>query len=62
MEDIVRVLRIVEYTGPRGAVEVSVANSIHGERRIIRTDGVLTIRASTIGTYPEILTTTKDAE
>lgn len=51
-EDTVRVLRILEYTGPRSVVEKTVSRSITGEV----THGSLTIRAATIGQYPEILT------
>lgn len=54
-EDIVRVLRIVEYTGPRSWVEKAVANSIHGERSFRHAGIECIIRAGTIGTYPEIL-------
>lgn len=51
-EDIVRVLRVLEYVGPRKWVEHTVAISIHGEKRV----GVgMTIRAATVGAYPEIL-------
>jgi hypothetical protein len=51
-EDKVRVLRVIEYVGPRSWVEHTVANSIQGEKRI----GVDTvIRAATLGTFPEIL-------
>lgn len=57
-EDTVRVLRILEYTGPRGKVEELVAKSIHGERRISNrhdpSRGIV-IRAATIGNYPEVL-------
>lgn len=52
MEDTVRVLRVIEYAGPRSRVEEAVANSIHGEKDAGRG---LTIKAATIGTYPEIL-------
>lgn len=51
-EEIIRVLRVVEYVGPRAWVEETVARSIHGEKRL-NDDRV--IRAATIGTYPEIL-------
>ena len=51
-EDIVRVLRIVEYVGPRSKIEVQLAGSIHGQRS--PGNGV-TIRAATLGLYPEIL-------
>lgn len=53
--DIVRVLRIVEYVGPREAIEKQVANSIHGSRTYPTRFGEVTIRAATIGEYPEIL-------
>ena len=51
-EDIVRVLRILEYEGPRSSVEETIARSIHGEK--VGGKG-LTIRAATLGTYPEII-------
>lgn len=51
-EDIVRVLRVIEYVGPRERVEQVVAKSIHGEKDAGRG---LMIRASTVGAYPEIL-------
>lgn len=50
-EDIVRILRVIEYVGPRSAIENQVMGSIHGER----TFGVVTIKAATVGTFPEIL-------
>lgn len=52
MEDVVRVLRVIEYSGPRSRVEDTVAKSIHGERDI---GNGLIIRAATVGTFPEIL-------
>jgi hypothetical protein len=52
MEDIVRVLRVIEYVGPRDKIEKQLANSLHGPRDC--GNGV-TIRAATIGSYPEIL-------
>ena len=55
-EDIVRVLRIVEYEGPRSWVEIAVSTAIHGEKRL----GEGTIRVATIGTYPEILAAGKE--
>lgn len=56
MSDLVRVLRIVEYVGPREWVESTVAKSIHGERDCSPYTGTrCVIRAATIGTYPEIL-------
>jgi hypothetical protein len=57
--DIVRVLRVIEYVGPRADVERTIANSIHGERNI---GGGFFIRAATIGAYPEILSTPSTTE
>lgn len=51
-EDIVRVLRIIEYTGPRYAVEAQIERSLQGTKKL--PNGVV-IRAATIGGYPEIL-------
>jgi hypothetical protein len=51
-EDIVRVLRIIEYVGPRGWVEETVARAVQGTR--IVSPGKV-INAATLGTYPEIL-------
>jgi hypothetical protein len=54
--EIVRVLRIVEYTGTRARVEEVVAKSIHGEKDVsVYGKNKLVIRAATIGLYPEIL-------
>ena len=52
MSDIIRVLRVIEYTGPRDKVENQVSRSLHGEKRL--PNGV-TIKAVTVGNYPEIL-------
>lgn len=54
--DTIRVLRVLEYTGDRKTVEEQIALSIHGERTYQKRDGgLVTIRAATIGIYPEIL-------
>jgi hypothetical protein len=50
-QDTVRVLRIVEYTGPRDWVERTVAGSVHGTKVV----GHGKISAVTIGAFPEIL-------
>lgn len=50
-QDIIRVLRVVEYEGPRGIVEATICKSIHGERRV----GDMVIRAATLGEFPQIL-------
>ena len=52
--DIVRVLRILEYVGPRDSVERTLTmNAVpaNGEARFRE----ITIRSATIGQYPEIL-------
>ena len=53
MGDIIRVFRMIEYVGPRDAVEQQINNSIHGEK-IIEKTGVK-ITTTTLGTFPEIL-------
>lgn len=52
MTDIIRVIRIISYEGPRDWVERTVVNSIHGERRV---NDNCVIKAATLGTFPEIL-------
>lgn len=56
-KDKVRVLRIIEFVGDRATVEAQVTNSLHGEKTFhnTKTGSYVTIRAATIGTYPEIL-------
>lgn len=51
-EDIIRVLRVIEYVGTRSQVEKIVTDSIHGTKIV---GPALAINAATIGTYPEIL-------
>lgn len=53
-EDHIRVLRVLEYSGSRSAVEEAVAKSVTGEKRW--GDRPVLLKAATIGTYPEILT------
>lgn len=60
MEDVIRVMRIIEYVGPREVVEEQVRRSVQGEilldKQGRRTGGgILTIRATTLGAFPEIL-------
>ncbi len=72
-EDVVRVLRVIEYTGPRSAVEGVIQRSIQGQKTFTPKNppaglgGAIfvhdprephlpvTIRATTLGTFPEIL-------
>lgn len=56
--DIIRVLRVIEYVGPRDGVELQIEKSIQGTKTISSagpTKGIIAIRTATIGTYPEIL-------
>lgn len=50
-DDTIRVLRILEYVGPRSEIEKTLSNSIQGEIRLGRS----VIRAATLGLFPEIL-------
>lgn len=52
MSDTIRILRVIEYSGPRAAVEDQVSRSLHGEKKF--NNGVV-IRAATVGSYPELL-------
>jgi hypothetical protein len=52
LQDIVRVLRVIEYTGPREWVEDTVSKSLACKRF----GAQKLIRSATIGTSPEILT------
>ena len=64
-EDRVRVLRLIEYEGPRAAVERQVENSIHGTRTfhtswgkrtpVDQPLGAIRITAVTLGQYPEVI-------
>lgn len=63
-EDIIRVLRIYEFVGPRAQVENQVARSIHGTKyvRDYNKSSEIVIRATTIPGYPEILVSPTCAE
>ena len=52
MTDLIRVLRVLEYVGPRKAVEHTLSQSVaHG----CFCPGLVMIRSAIIGDYPEIL-------
>lgn len=57
MPDIIRVLRIIEYTGPRDRVEKQIALSLHGTRHC---GNGLTITATTLHEFPEVLEKARD--
>lgn len=50
-----RVLRIIEYSGPRQWVEDTVRKAIHGTYTVDRAGGVCNITATTLHEYPEAL-------
>lgn len=54
--EIVRVLRIIEYVGPRAWVEDTVSRAIHGTKNLSVNRSLQKISAATIGEFPEILT------
>lgn len=54
MTDIVRVLRILEYVGPRADVEYTLKNNAVPSNGQVDM-GHLTIRSAIIGEFPEIL-------
>lgn len=60
-QDKIRVLRIYEFVGDRLGVERQIANSLHGEKTFKTPEGhQITIRAATLGTFPEILENSTD--
>ena len=55
MSDIVRVIRIVQYVGPRESVEKQIAKSIQGSQICGPREGPIVISAITLGIFPETL-------
>lgn len=54
MSDKVRILRVLEYVGPRDTLErVLEQNAVKGQR----TFGAVTIREGVIGSWPEVIET-----
>ena len=51
--DKVRVIRVIEYIGPRDAIEEQLSISIMGDKYLKERD--ILIRTATIGQFPEIL-------
>lgn len=50
--DTIRVLRVLEYVGPRSAIESTLTqNAVKGSR----TFGAITIREAVVGDFPETL-------
>lgn len=65
-EDTIRVLRILEYVGPRSWIERTLAEGavpMSGQHSFERRDGcVCTIRSAVLGQFPEILQPAKEPE
>jgi hypothetical protein len=57
MSEIIRIIRIIEYTGPREAVEKQVNESLHGVKTIEKTG--VKITATTLGNFAEIIEKSK---
>lgn len=59
MSDIVRVLRVIEYVGPRDLVEQQISRSLkngtHFGHGGVRPPHRVTIKVATVGDYPEVL-------
>jgi len=55
MSEIVRVLRILEYTGPREWVEMTMQKNAVPSNGAYQVDKDKCIRSAVIGQYPEIL-------
>lgn len=55
MTDIVRVLRILEYVGPREWVETTMQKNAVPSNGCYQVDKDKFIRSAVIGQYPEIL-------
>jgi len=51
-EDSIRILRIIEYVGPRNWVETTINKSINGTH-ILAKDKRISV--TTIGTFPEVM-------
>lgn len=56
-EDIVRVLRVIEYVGPRAAIEEHLKNVVHGVKTfgVKNNTGEIEVRASTVGVTADII-------
>jgi hypothetical protein len=55
MSDIVEVLRVIRYRGPRAWVERTVGNSLCGTKEILAPEGKGYITAVTLDTFPRAL-------
>ena len=54
--DTVRVLRVLEYVGPRKTIEDHLKNCIQGHKTFVNLDGTrMEVRSATIGLTPDII-------
>ena len=60
--DQIRIIRIYEFSGDRAAVERQVAMSVQGEKSWEWRGERVTIKAATLGVYPEILESALEKE
>ena len=51
--DRIRILRVIEYSGPRDYIEELITNSITGDKYIPHEDAL--IRVTTVGEFPTIV-------
>ena len=58
-EDIIRVIRLIQYEGPRSKVEKQVANSMHGGPKDWGNGVKITV--TTLGDWPEIIARAEEA-
>lgn len=63
-DDVVRVLRVIEYVGTRKKVEACLQRSIHGSKILpVHSNGeFLSIFVSTVGVVPEIRMTAESMD
>lgn len=54
MSEKIRVLRVIEYTGDRAALEQHLKCVLYGEKTIHNVLGTYTVKAVTVGVVPEI--------
>jgi hypothetical protein len=54
--DKIRVLRVIEYEGDRAVLEAHLNQVLQGTKVIRTAQGIYSIKAASLGTFPEILT------
>lgn len=59
MTDIVRIVRVLEYVGPRDALERSLAqNAVKRQKQF----GSITVREAYLGEFPEVVEKSNEAD